>query len=97
MANLPEWCTPRKIMTIGYTQKFFDLIHYSKDYCAKEVPTATKVYNGHSVSVLSEGRGKGLGKELVRRSMDLAKDNGCSHMYILATGIYSQAIFRKLG
>jgi hypothetical protein len=28
--------------------------------------------------------------------MDLARENGCGYMYLMATGIYSQKIFRDL-
>ncbi len=97
MGNMPTWCFPKKLVTLGYTQQFLDAASYTKHNCIKEVPNCTKVYNGHSVSVSRDGRGRGLGKELIRRSMDLAKNNGCSHMYIFATGIYSQAIFDQLG
>ncbi len=74
-----------------------DLLQYGKKICLKDVPEATKVYVGMSLSVSRDGRGKGLGKELIRRSMDWAKNNDCSHMYIYATGIYSQAIFDQIG
>jgi N-acetylglutamate synthase-like GNAT family acetyltransferase len=42
-------------------------------------------------------RGKGLGEELVLRSNDLAKAEGCQYVYLLASGLYSQAIFAKAG
>ena len=48
----------------------------------------------HSVS--PKARGLGLGKELINRTMALAKEKECSHVYILATSIYSQAIFKKM-
>ena len=38
-----------------------------------------------------------LGQELTQRSIDLAKDNNCSYYYVLATGIYSQKIYKDLG
>ena len=52
---------------------------------------------GHSLSVKSEARGLGIGKELIRRTMALAKEKECSIVYILTTSIYSQAIFKSLG
>ena len=39
----------------------------------------------------------GLGKELIKQTNKIALDKGCSHVYIAATSIYSQAIFRKTG
>ena len=38
----------------------------------------------------------GLGKELIKRTNKIALDKGCSHVYIAATSIYSQGIFKKL-
>ena len=43
------------------------------------------------------GRGKGLGSKLLQRSMDYAKEKGCSHMYVMATGKASQKIMRNHG
>lgn len=37
-----------------------------------------------------------MGKELVKRSHKLAEKSGCSHTYILATGMFSQKIFQSL-
>ena len=76
------------------TAKWMDVIKYGKKYAYEAVPNATKIYHGHSVTVAPKARGMGLGKELIRRSMDLAHKRGCSHVYILATSIYSQRIFR---
>ena len=38
----------------------------------------------------------GLGKELIKRTNQIALDHGCSHVYICASSIYSQRIFQKL-
>ena len=97
MGNMPSWCFPKKLITLGRVVQFMDVLHYGKKTMLKEVSNASKVYVGTSLSVSQAGRGKGLGKELIRRSMDWAKNNDCSHMYIYATGIYSQAIFDKIG
>jgi len=40
---------------------------------------------------------RGLGTELVKRSEALAKERGCSHTFVLASGKYSAAVFDKLG
>ena len=57
---------------------------------------ATKIYHGLCVAVGAKSRGMGLGNELIKRTMDLAKNQGCSHVYVMATGIYSQRIFKNL-
>ena len=38
----------------------------------------------------------GLGKELIKRTNQIALDKGCSHVYICTTSLYSQKIFLKL-
>ena len=56
-----------------------------------------KIYLGVAVGVAKEGRGKGLGGKLLKKSIDHAKDQECSHMYLLATGKYSQKIMKNHG
>ena len=45
----------------------------------------------------NKARGLGLGKKLVQRSIDIAKENDCEYYFSLLTGIYSQKIYRDLG
>jgi GNAT superfamily N-acetyltransferase len=98
MASLPAWLCPRKLITLGMTMKFLDMANYSKDKAFEEAgKEATKIFHGHSVTVGPKVRGMGLGKELLKRSMDLAKSKECSHVYIMATSIYSQRIFSSMG
>ena len=40
---------------------------------------------------------KGLGTEVVKRSDQLAKDKGATHVFDLVTGNYSRKIFSGLG
>ena len=54
-----------------------------------------KTYNAVLLCVSRSFRGRGLGKEMLRRSYDIAREQGAEAMYIMATGKYSQAIFRK--
>ena len=56
-----------------------------------------KIYNAVLLCVGRSMRGRGLGQELLRRSYDIAREQGCQAMYIVATGKYSQAIFAKEG
>merc|ERR1712080_195620 len=53
-------------------------------------------YEGFSVVVAKDARVRGLGTELVRRSMELAENHGCEYMHIMATGEYSSKIFFRL-
>ena len=97
MASLPAWCTPHKLITLGMTVRFLDEAKYGKQYAFSDVPEATKFYHGHSLSVSPKARGRGLGQNLLLRSMRLAQDRGCSHVYVMATSVYSQRIFRSTG
>lgn len=94
---LPKWIFPQKLIKVGMLAKFFiEEMQYGKELAFEKVPKATKFYLGHSLTISSEARGLGLGKELLKRSMDMARNLHCSHMYVLATSCYSQAIFKKL-
>ena len=50
-----------------------------------------------SLGVARRGRGKGLGDKLLKKSLEYAREQNCSHSSILATGIYSQRIIRNNG
>ena len=97
MASLPAACTPQKLITLGMTLKFLHSVRYGKSYAFQDLPQATKFYHGHSLTVARSARGLGLGKELISRTMKIAKERECSHVYILATSLYSQRIFQTLG
>ena len=94
--SLFSWLLPQKFKT-GYDAMMF-MIHakYGQDTAFEDVPNATKFYNGLNLTVGSKARGLGLGKELIERTNAIAKEKGCSHVYIAATSKYSQAIFKKL-
>lgn len=55
------------------------------------------MFIGEILSVFPEAQGMGLGRELVRRSVDLAAAQGFTHYFTVASGIYSQKIFSGLG
>ena len=93
---LPSWLMPQKLMILSKLDEFFDIIRYGKNYAIEDFPLHTKFYHGHSVSVSPKARGLGIGKELIQQTMTLARDKGCTLVYILATSIYSQRIFANL-
>ena len=97
LSYIPNMLLPGKMVKIKRLKDFFDIVRYDKKYALEDIPNVKKFYVGHSVSVSSKARGLGIGKELIRRTMTLAKEKGCAYVYILATGIYSQAIFKSLG
>ena len=56
-----------------------------------------KIYDCLCLCVGKRGRGKGLGDRLVKRSIELAKEQECSHAHTCVTGIFSQKIFQNNG
>merc|ERR1711935_306562 len=88
---------PKKFMTLACFEHFVKSpeIRYKKEMAFEDIPKATKFYHGLSLTVSSKSRGLGLGKELIKRTNVIAKEKGCSHVYIAASSIYSQAIFKK--
>ena len=57
-----------------------------------------KVYFGEALGVAQDFRGRGLGRELVLRShQHILKFDGAEYSYLIASGIYSQAVFSKVG
>jgi len=75
--------------------KVFDAIGYRVDLAFNKLGCDV-IYGGVAVVVDKESRTRGLGTELVRRSMSLAETLGCEYMYLLASGEYSSKIFFKL-
>ena len=96
MYFLFSWLFPKKFKKGQESFDFMEQGGYGKDMAFKDVPDATKIYNGLSLTVGANTRGLGLGKELIERSYAIAKEKGCSHVYIAASSKYSQAIFKKM-
>ena len=94
--SLFSWLLPQKFKTGYDAQLFMEHAKYGQDTAFEDVPNATKFYNGLNLTVGSKARGLGLGKELIERTNAIAKEKGCSHVYIVATSKYSQAIFKNL-
>ena len=75
--------------------KFVEELEYSFKKAFEQCESNGKIYFGTAVCVKREIRVKGLGSKLVQKSIEYAKELGCSHMYVMATGIYSQKIFQN--
>ncbi|ETN75566.1 acetyltransferase, GNAT family [Necator americanus] len=58
---------------------------------------SAKVFKMNIMCVLKEFNGRGIGKELTRRAIDMAKSEGCEWVATVATASASQAIFFQLG
>lgn len=98
LLNVPQALVPKKMMKMALFQLYTDKCNYDGPAEAfKQLEGSEKIYLALALGVAKEMRGKGLGQELLNRSLELARNNECDHMYILATGNYSQAIFAKAG
>jgi len=89
-----EWITPSSYQYINKMMFFNDKVNYDVYQMFTELGDV--IYEGRCVCVSSENRVKGLGTELIRQSMQVARERGCKAMYLMATGMYSQRIFQKL-
>ena len=98
LGNLPSFVPiPKKLIDmINLIQYLIDL-NYGKVNAFEELKDTDKIYFAANVCVSDKARGLGLGTELVKRGYDIAKNAGCGYTYVLASSIYSQKIFHKLG
>lgn len=98
IGSLPSFLPiPKKLIDMtNLIQHFIDL-SYSKCNAFSELKDTDRIYFAANVCVSDKARGCGLGTELVKRGYDIAKKAGCGYTYILASSIYSQKIFHKLG
>jgi GNAT superfamily N-acetyltransferase len=78
--------------------KFFRFMDYGYDLAFEQCEGNNgKIYFGFALGVARAARGKGLGDKLLKASIQEAKDQGCSHQYLMASGIYSQKILSNNG
>ena len=97
LGNLPKFIpVPRIIVKVANFQYLMDKIPYSYKDAFKELD-GQFIYCCHHVCVGRKARRKGLGMELIKRGHKLAERAGCRQTYVMATSIYSQKIFSKLG
>ena len=98
IGSLPAFIPiPKKLIDMtNLIQHTMDL-NYGKVKAFEELKDADKIYFAANVCVSDKARGLGLGTELVRRGYDIAKKAECAYTYILASSMYSQKIFHKLG
>ena len=99
IGELPSFLNiPHKFICAVNAQSLMSDLHFSKlDAFNELTDSGDSIYFACSLSVSAEVRGKGLGAELLRRGYKIAKESGCKYTYVLATSLYSQRIFQKLG
>ena len=98
IGNLPACLPiPKKIIAMLNVMQHLVDLNYSKSQAFAELKDAKRIYFCATVCVSDKARGMGLGTELVKRGYDIAVRTGCDYTYSLASSIYSQKIFHKLG
>ncbi len=70
-------------------------LRYHPIYAMDDIGTRS-LFIGELLCVSSKARGLGLGKEMVRLSMDLARKENAEAYFACVSGIYSQKIYRDL-
>ena len=98
LGNLPKFIPiPRELVIAGNLQWVMDQISYSRKEAFDRFENDEAIYFAVTITVGREARGKGIGKELISRTMRMAEKAGCGHTFVLATSVYSQGIFKNLG
>ena len=98
IGNLPSFIPiPKKLIDMTNVIQHFNDLKYSKCNAFEDLKDTDMIYFAANVCVSSKARGLGLGTELIKRGYEIAKNAGCGYTYILASSIYSQKIFHKLG
>ena len=96
--NLPSFFpVPKKLIDIINLVQLMKDLKYGKQNAFEDLTDTDRIYIATKVCVSDKARGLGLGTELVKRGYDIARINGCGYTYVLASSIYSQRIFHKLG
>ena len=98
IGNLPAFLSiPKKLTDMSNLIQFTIDLNYGKLQAFEELKDTDQIYFAANVCVSDKARGCGLGTELVKRGYDIAKKTGCGYTYIIASSLYSQKIFHKLG
>ena len=98
IGSLPAFLPiPKKLIDMSNVIQHLIDLNYGKNEAFEELKDIDKIYFAANVCVSNKARGCGLGTELVKRGYEIAKNEGCGYTYILASSLYSQKIFHKLG
>ena len=94
---LPTWLVPTKFIHAVNAQGLMRDLHYSQHDAFDGLKDIDVIYFANALCVSKLFRGKGLGAELLKRAYKIALEAGCRYTYVLATGMYSQGAFHRLG
>lgn len=96
--RLPEAIVPKTMLKICYFGQLFEFMNYGYRKAFEQCKGCNdKIYTGLALGTARSTRGQGLGQKLLQASLDYARKEKCSHMYVFVSGIYSQRIFRNNG
>lgn len=93
--KVPSFLVPKQWRNWGWSQVLFDLIHYQPKEMFKELGH-DRLFDGEFLCVSKAARGRGVGGELAKRSVQLAREENCGAYYAACSGLGSQAVFHRL-
>lgn len=92
-----QWALPSKISRANAAAEHLERTARGHVNLAMADLGASSIFEGEILGVRRKERGLGLGREMLRRSMEVARRQGCEVYYAGASGTYSQKVFRDLG
>ena len=94
-ARLPKYApVPLKVMQgINFLKLRDDVLKFNPKYLFEQFKDADKICEGLVLCVARNGRRKGIGLELVKKSLELARTLKCDYYVTMATSNYSQKLF----
>ncbi len=91
------WALPKSMEEANTAMWFFEeKFRYHPNYALEDLKVK-KMFEGEILGVSKKARGLGLGKEMLRMSMALAKEAKCEAYFSGVSGVYSQKIYRDMG
>lgn len=91
--GIPSWIPmPKKLFSMLNSIKLVQDLNYGKNAAFEDLEDAERIEFSQCICVASKARGLGLGSELIKRGLAIAKEHGCQYTYQMATNIYSQNI-----
>jgi len=94
--RMPEIFIPESLRNVAPFLKLCEICEYDTFKMVDKL-NVDVIYEAKALCSARFHGVKGLGTELVKRAETLAIENGCQYTYVLATGNYSQHVFRKQG
>ncbi len=91
------WALPKSVEETNTIMWFFERkFRYHPSYALEDLKVR-RMFVGEILAVSKKARGLGLGKEMLRKSMEVAKAANCEAYFSGLSSIYSQKIYKDLG